>query len=185
MTKNVKHSKGTVRWGTPNGKPEDGEDIVDRCRRVMGAIDFDPCSEERFNAVVKATRYYSLLERGEDALLLPWEGRTMCNHPGGLTKKFWRKLFQSPDVTQCMWIGFSNEQLGILASEEYHPSDFSICYHRKRVPFNRHDAQPDDDNNPAHANYTCGVGVDHNAFVREFGPLGKIQAGPLAIYGIV
>jgi len=175
VTKNAKHSKETNRWGTPNGSAQDGEDIVDRCRRVMGSIDLDPCSEARFNAVVKATTYYSFLERGEDGLLLPWYGNVMCNHPGGLTKQFWRKAINS-DAKQIMWIGFSNEQLGILADEAAHPSDFSICYHRKRIPFTRHDGY---EGAPAHANYICGINVDHDAFIREFGDLGKIQKGPL------
>lgn len=172
---NVKHSKATKRWGTPNGDPSKGEDIVDRCRRVMGGITLDPCSEERFNLVVKAEQYYSLLERGEDGLLLPWFGNVMCNHPGGLTVKFWRKATTS-DADQIMWIGFSNEQLGILADEEAHPSDFSMCYLRKRIPFTRHDGF---EGAPAHANYICGINVDHEKFLTEFAGLGKVQKGPL------
>ncbi len=172
----AQHSKATVRWGTPN----DGKwNIVDRCRRTMGGIDLDPCSEEKFNLVVQATQYYSLLERGEDGLGLPWFGRMMINPPGLVVREFWEKALMS-EAEQIMWVGFSNEQLGQLADASAHPSDFAICYLRKRIPFNRFDATPDTPDRPAHANYICGISVDPDAFIREFGDLGKIQFGPLA-----
>jgi hypothetical protein len=160
----------------------------------MGKITFDPCSESLFNKVVQADVYYSFLERGEDGLKLPWRQATwnldvvnvLLNPPGeekgkkrvGYVRKFWEKMLVEP-IDQCVYIGFSNEQLGILADASAHPSDFSICYLRNRIPFNRHD-RPEGEGSPSHANFAVGVNVDHEAFVREFGPLGKIQKGPLA-----
>lgn len=143
----------------------------------MGGIDFDPCSEARFNAVIKATTYYSLLERGEDGLKLPWAGRTLVNPPGGLIAKFWRKLLGEDAVSQAMWIGFSVEQLCILVGEAAHPLDFSTCILRKRLHF-RHHADPDKER-PSHGNYVCGVNVNPDRFEEEFGPLGKIIHGRL------
>ncbi len=165
----AQHSKATARWGTP-------EDIVERARRVMGGIDLDPCSESKFQTTVKAVRYYSLTERGEDGLLLPWNGRVFVNPPGGMIRSFWERGLSQP-VEQLIWIGFSMEQLGQLADASAHPSDFSICFLRKRISFQRHD---DYEGTPSHANFVSGVNVDHATFVREFGPLGKIQAGPLS-----
>jgi hypothetical protein len=94
---NPQHSNVTNRWGTP-------EDIVERARKTMGGIDLDPCSEEVFNATIKATQYYSFLERGEDGLVLPWFGRVLLNPPGeekgkprvGYVRKFWERALAEP-----------------------------------------------------------------------------------------
>jgi len=167
---NARHSKATVRWGTP-------EDIIARERRVFGGqIDLDPCTEAAFEHVVGATHNYSLIDRGQDGLALPWFGRVHCNPPGGLIPEFWRKALGS-DATQVIWVGFSIEQLGILADEEAHPLDFSCCILRKRLGFRRHDGF---EGAPSHANFICGINVSHAAFSIEFGPLGKVTAGRLA-----
>jgi len=150
----------------------------------MGSIDLDPCSEAFFNATVKATTYYSFLERGEDGLVLPWYGNVFLNPPGEekgkkrmkYVPRFWERLLTQPDVKQGIYIGFTNEQLGILADAIAHPSDFSICFLRTRIPFDPHTGEA---SSPAHANFVTGVNVDHDAFVKEFGPLGKVQKGPL------
>lgn len=177
---NPQHSSATHRWGTER-------DVVERGRRVMGGITFDPCSEELFNKVVQADVYYSYTERGENGLLLPWpkDAKTLLNPPGeekgkprvGYVRKFWEKMLVEP-IEQCVYVGFSMEQLGILADASAHPSDFSICYLRNRIKFNRHD-RPEGEGSPSHANFVCLIGGDHDAFVREFGPLGKVQKGPL------
>lgn len=164
------HSKGTKRWGSP-------EDIVERGRRVMGAIDLDPCSEPKFQEVVRAERYYDLLNRGEDGLVLPWSGRVWCNPPGQLVREFWQKAL-SESCDQMIWVGFSVEQLCVLADEEAYPMDFSICIVRKRIAFTRHDGYR---GSPSHGNYLAGVGVDPAAFEREFAPLGRIHHGRFSL----
>lgn len=168
----VQHSRKTVRWGTP-------ADIVERARRTMGGIDLDPCSESKFQETVKAATYYSLLERGQNGLELPWTGRVLVNPPGGLIREFWRKLIDSP-IDMGVWIGFSMEQLGLLADMPAHPSDFSICFLRRRISFVRFDDRPDRPSRPSHANFVVGLNVPHTAFLQEFGSLGKVQAGGLA-----
>ncbi|HEY6019172.1 MAG TPA: hypothetical protein VIY48_04510 [Candidatus Paceibacterota bacterium] len=150
----------------------------------MGGIDLDPCSEAQFNEVIKATKYYSLLERGEDGLKLPWFGKVWLNPPGeernkprlGLVRAFWEKLF-TEDVEQAIYVGFSMEQLGQLADASVHPSDFSICYLRNRLHFNRHDGN---NGSPTHSNFICGINVFHDSFEREFKDLGKVQRGPMS-----
>lgn len=167
------HSAATPRWGTPGGKEDS---VVERARRAMGSIDFDPCSEAGFNEVVRAAEYYSLLEKQQDALKLPWLGKTrLVNHPGGWTIEFWNKtMSESQGDVQSIWIGFSLEQLGILADEEYHPSDFCIVYPRKRIKFTRHDGFS---GSPSHSNYICGINVEPAAFYREFSSMGRVQFG--------
>lgn len=172
------HSNKTHRWGTPSF-------IVERCRRVMGGITLDPCSESKFNETIKADQYYSFLERGEDGLVLPWFGKVLLNPPGeekgkkrqNYVKRFWDRLLTEP-IEQAIYIGFTMEQLGILADAKAHPTDFSILYARKRIPFDRHDGGG---KNPAHANFIVGLNVDHALFTKEFADLGKIQKGPLVL----
>lgn len=145
----------------------------------MGGISLDPCSEAAFESVVQADTSYSLLDRNQDGLQLPWFGNVLCNPPGGLVVDFWRRAFEQP-IDQMIWIGFSVEQLCILADEEYHPLDFSLCMLRKRIPFRRHDGY---EGSPSHGNYVVGVSVDPDAFQREFGELGKISHGTSTILG--
>jgi hypothetical protein len=170
---NAQHSKEEIRWGTPI-------DIVERARKVMGTIDLDPCSSVDFNRVVNADNFYSLDDRGEDGLVLPWWGNVFVNPPGGLVKQFWRKAFSRDNScnkypptawNQMIWVGFSVEQLALLADEEYHPMDFSFCILRKRLKFTRHDGYS---GSPSHANYVCGVNVHHQSFAERFSPLGRV-----------
>lgn len=134
----AQHSNESVRWGTP-------AEWIEREREVFdGPIHFDPCSESEFNAVVGAQRYFSLEERGEDGLKLPWpyvltQGSNVHeNPPGGLVREFWRKTLTEPSVKQCMWTGFAMNQLNLLADEIAHPTDFSIVYLRTRIKFVPH-----------------------------------------------
>ena len=166
----AQHSKATPRWGTP-------EDIVERARRVMDGITLDPCSESVFQETVQAARHYSLTERGEDGLTLPWAGNVFLNPPGGAVPEFWRRALEQP-VQQLIWCGFSVEQLCLLADEIAHPLDFSFCMLRKRLGFTRHDGY---EGSPSHGNYVCGLGVVHAAFQREFASLGKVIRGPFAV----
>jgi hypothetical protein len=134
---NAQHSADSVRWGTPY-------EWIEREREVFnGPIHFDPCSEAEFNATVGAALYFSLEERGEDGLKLPWPTfsnimTVHLNPPGGLIREFWDKVLVEPSVQQCMWYGFAMNQLNLLADKEVHPTDFSIVYLRKRIPFNPH-----------------------------------------------
>lgn len=133
----AQHSNESVRWGTP-------AEWIAREREVFdGPIHFDPCSEAEFNAVVGAQRYFSLEERGEDGLKLPWDVgfpniNVHINPPGGLIREFWRKTLAEPAVHQCMWTGFAMNQLNLLADEIAHPTDFSIVYLRTRIKFVPH-----------------------------------------------
>ncbi len=183
----IQHSHETSRWGTPD---DSRFRIVSRARLTMGSIDFDPCSEEKFNKTVKATTYFSFIERGEDGMTLPWvkDANTLLNPPGeekgkprqNFVKRFWNKMLVEP-IKQCIYIGFSMDQLAILADAKYHPTDFSCLFLRNRIPFDRHDLNPGEKGQPSHANFVVGYKVDHKAFVKNFGELGKIIAGPLAV----
>jgi hypothetical protein len=163
---NAKHSKESVRWGTPSF-------LVEKARTVMGSIDLDPCTELKFEPIIKAKKSYSLLDRGEDGLELPWEGNVFLNPPGGVVKEFWEKACKHSGAV--FWVGFSVEQLCTLtdyAYGGYHPLDFSTCLLRKRINFKR----PDDyEGAPSHANYVTCINVDRISFVKEFRGFGYIN----------
>ncbi len=136
----------------------------------MGGLDLDPCSSDYFNRVIKAPTYYSWDDRQEDGLELPWAGKLFVNPPGKMVKEFWRKAMSEP-IEQMIWVGFSVEQLALLAEEPVHPMDMSFCILRKRLHFTRHDGYS---GSPSHSNYVCGYGVDHTKFAEQFAPLGRI-----------
>ncbi len=206
---NAQHSAESVRWGTPS-------EWIEREREVFdGPIHFDPCSEREFNEVVGAECYFSLEERGEDGIKLPWSHpyrqilNVHLNPPGGLIREFWDKVLVEPSVKQCMWYGFAMNQLNLLADKEVHPTDFSIVFLRKRIPFNPHSTAkckackgtgwkfwtgPQNNeackscrgtgkvqgDRPSQANYLCGMGVDPSRFERVYKDLGAVRHGRLA-----
>lgn len=183
MPANILHSAETTRWGTPDGDPSKGHDIISRERRVMGRIGFDPCSETKFNVVVKADKFLSWEERGEDGLVLPWEDLCHVNPPGKLVVEFWDKMFKEIHVgrvTQAIWVGFAMNQLNLLVDCQFHPSDFLLCYVRKRIPFNRHDKTAETVDRPSQNNYIVGIGVDPVKFHAEFDSIGKVVEGRCA-----
>jgi len=160
---NVLHSAKENRWGTPS-------DIIERARNTMGSITLDPCSSVTFNEVVRAEEFYSLDDFGQNGLDLPWKGNILLNPPGKKVKDFWRKAFQEP-ITQMIFIGFSVEQLALLADEPQHPLDYCFCILRKRIRFTRHDGYS---GSPSHSNYIAGVYTDPTRFKDQFSPLGRV-----------
>lgn len=173
MSANARHHKVTSRWGT---SPE----IVQLGRTVIGGAyhDTDPCTEAMFEPVVGALTSYSILDRGEDGLVLPWLGHVICNPPGGLVREFWRKAVAEVSAYRAAsvyWVGFSVEQLCLLADEPVHPLDYSTCFLRKRIGFCRHDGKR---GSPTHSNYcTFVTSVQSLAgrFAQTLAPHGRVQ----------
>jgi hypothetical protein len=171
----ARHSKATPRWGTP-------ANWVAMARRALGGrIDLDPMSESTFNDVVQARRFFCELD---DGLKRPWLCATMLINPaGGLVVEAWRKLcseYGEGHVRRAIWIGFSVEQLNLLADESWHPDDFSKLTVRKRISFNRHDGYK---GSPSHANYVVGLGIAAGLFEQAFSGMGRFHHGRLALHG--
>lgn len=76
-------ARATDRWLTP-------ADIA----ALLGRFDLDVCSEAG-GSHIQADRYYSL-DRGEDGLVLPWEGRVFCNPPYSAPLAWARRLAAHP-----------------------------------------------------------------------------------------
>lgn len=170
-TPSALHSKKTVKWGTPAHIVTCGRQLLDN------QIDLDPASSEQFNKIIQATCYYTETINGLNQI---WMGNTFVNPPGGLIKDFWLKLIESilkGWVEKAFWVGFSVEQLCVLADLDYHPLDFSICILRKRIAFNTEQLTKGE--SPAHGNYVTGLGVDKVLFSKLFDSQGKVIHGPL------
>jgi len=161
---NAKHSKATVNWGTP-------ADIVERSRRALGGrIELDPMSSPEFNKFVGAERIYT---KDDDGLKKVWRAETLfINPPGGLVVQAWEKLAYSiGDFRRAIWIGFSVEQLCLLANHMPNPLYYPTLICRKRISFIRDDGYT---GSPSHGNYISAIGVDPDLFAECFRDLGAI-----------
>lgn len=67
----VVYNSGNDEWYTPL-------EIIESARKVLGEIELDPTSNEKANARVKATKYYTL---EDNALEKEWQGRTIFMNP--------------------------------------------------------------------------------------------------------
>lgn len=166
------HSKKTVKWGTPTH-------IIELARKLLdNEIDMDPATSPEFNQLVKALLIYTEHDNG---LIQPWGGNVFVNPPGGLIVEFWEKLIQevmSGEVQKAFWVGFSIEQLCLLADQPMGPQDFALCVLRKRLDFNTEQLNPG--GSPSHGNYVVGLGVDYEDFKKLFHPFGKVTRGVYA-----
>lgn len=169
---NARHSKATPRWGTPT------EYIAMARTSLGGRIELDPMSEPTFNAIVGAERIYT---EQDDCFTQPWTCETMLINPaGGLVVLAWQRLiseWNEGNVKRAVWIGFSVEQLNLLADEPSHPDDFSKLTCRKRISFVRHDGFV---GAPGHANYVVGLGIDPTLFELAFAGRGRFHHGRYA-----
>ncbi len=151
-------------------------------RRALGGyIDLDPMSEAKFNATVRAAHYYTEQDNG---LAQSWKCRTLFINPaGGWVVEAWRKLVHEYYLHRfkAIWVGFSVEQLNLLADEIIHPLDYSCLITRSRIGFVRHD---DYEGAPSHGNYIVGVGIHAVTFESAFNGRGRFAHGSFAITGM-
>ncbi len=190
MTANhlARHSKADPNWTTP-------APLIANIRRCLGGvIDFDPFSSDIANLVVQARRYYT--RSGPSGFVEFWDSDAIViNPPGLMVKEAWQKLCQeilAGRARRAIWIGFSVEQLCLLADPvedgepdevrwargDFHPMDFSHVMLRKRISFVREDGTT---GSPSHSNYLCAPGVPHWDFASVFSKYGRVFGGPLSI----
>ena len=171
---NARHSKKTVRWGTPP------EWVEMACMALGGRPDLDPMSEPKFNEVVRADRFFT---KKNNSLNQPWQCKRMVINPaGGLVVDAWRKLagnWANGAIKRAVWFGFSVEQLCVLADEPLHPMDFSVLTCRKRIDFLTQRLKPG--SRPSHGNYVVGIGMPAADFERAFAGRGRFDHGKHAV----
>ena len=83
---------GNQEWNTPAR-------ILEAARKVMGAIDVDPASNDQAQESVRAATYYT---RERSGLLEQWAGRVWLNPPysSALLRAFIRHLFREMWATR-------------------------------------------------------------------------------------
>lgn len=177
-----RHTMDSDSWYTPSC-------FVEAARDVMGGIDLDPASHEEANRIVNAPRFFTEEENG---LVQLWPGRVFLNPPGGLVDEFWAKLlleWQHALVQECVWIGYSLEQLQTLqVGADITPLDFTMCVPNRRIAFIENEAKrtariakllqngkkPNLKSSPSHANYITYLGPHVQRFRSVFGRFGKV-----------
>jgi hypothetical protein len=179
LTANARHLKEDPNWITPGAGQR--VDLVGRIRECLGGeIELDPYSSPIANTVVGASRFFTAKEDGHEQL---WESpAVMVNHPGGHTVRAWQKAcveFTAGRARQIIWVGFSIEQLNLLADQKLHPLDYSVLITRNRIDFIK-EATLQKGGRPSHGNYLVGMGVSHTKFTEVFQDLGYISQGVVA-----
>lgn len=164
--------------------------IVDRARKVLGAIDLDPASDLEANETIRAAEIIALPQNG---LLLPWHGRVFLNPPGGKLDVrtlepvrggwknvvssvacWWSKLdyeYCQGNVTEAIYVGFTLEAFVNSQRFAKHPiQHYSFCVPSERIEY------------PASADATSGnafggsviayLGPNPTVFEKQFSDLG-------------
>lgn len=171
---NIQHSSRTDLWGTPI-------DIIEAARDVLGGIDLDPASDERFNARVGASK---ILTASDDALVTPWPNgcSVFLNPPGGkrgrdsMTVLFWQRLLeyrQQGSMKHAIFLAFSLEALQTTQQCELSIGHFTMCIPRRRLRFVSPDGATGEA--PSHSNviaYLPGTVQVHSRFVSLFSQFG-------------
>lgn len=164
-------SSETSSWGTP-------ESILARVRAVLGPIDTDLASSEKFNLVVRAARFFSA-ENPCPKVLTRAKG-VFCNPPGnGALKTFWMTLMLNrKNFEHAVFVAFSLESvyttqgLGVPSVTQ-----FPHCFPSSRVRYNRESGAPG--GSPPRGSliaYVPGTVDKTEAFMRHFGDLGVCHA---------
>ncbi len=165
-------------WRSPSGGDDEWytrTQFVEAARQVLGAIDLDPASNARAQEVVQATRYYSLTDRGEDGLELPWAGRVFLNPPFSNARAFGTKLMQDyeagrVDAAIMVFNAYSGD------SRWYVPfQDYPWCLARGSAFYKPGEAVR---SNPVVWAGFVYLGLDFDAFTDRFSQLGRVYKDP-------
>ncbi len=173
---NIQHSSRTDCWYTPL-------DILERVRRVIGPIEFDPASDRFGNMRVGAKTYFSKTSQS-DGLSLGWpEGTNIfCNPPGGkrgnqsMTALFWARLMSyRPVIKEAIFLCFSAEALQNTQGKGV-PSicRFPFCVPKRRIRFVNEQGEGA---SPSHSNvivYVPGSLNNTVQFESTFADLGDV-----------
>lgn len=157
----VAHNSGENEWYTPAA-------YVEAARRVMGGIDLDPASTAEANAVVKASRFYTM---DDDGLEQEWAGRVFLNPPyaTGLVDRFTRKLIDSQNVMQAVVL--SNNATETRWFQDLAQAATALCFPRGRI---RYWSVGRDSLSGLQGQVFIYLGDNHGRFLEEFGAFGFV-----------
>lgn len=124
----VTNNSGDTEWFTPVS-------YIEAARTVMGGIDLDPASCAAANAVVGASRFWTV---DDDGLIQPWEGRVWMNPPyaAKLIRPFAERLagtFQSGEVTEAVALVNSATETGWW--QTIAGAATALCFPQRRIRF--------------------------------------------------
>jgi ParB family chromosome partitioning protein len=158
----VTHNSGNNEWHTPSV-------YVEAARRVLGAIDLDPASNDAANETVQAETYYTA---EDDGLLQDWAGTVFMNPPYSdkLVGKFVDKLvyhFVAGDVQSAVVLVNNATETAWFQTLAGHAR--AICFPSRRIRF----AGPNEKSQTGlQGQAFVYIGNDPHAFVEEFGGFG-------------
>jgi phage N-6-adenine-methyltransferase len=152
----------TTEWYTPVR-------YIEMARRVMGAIDLDPCSSAQANATIRAAIFY---DKDSDGLKHLWHGRVWMNPPySKATKAFVKKLLfehRCGHVEQAIMLLSVNT----IDRSWFNPLwQFVLCFHYGRVKFDSPDPGVEISTPPLGSVFIY-IGANTTAFIREFTQIG-------------
>lgn len=107
--------------------------IIEAARFTMRSIDLDPCSSAQANEIVKAAKFYTVVD---DGLSLEWFGNVWVNWPYGRTSnRQWAErlayMYESGRIKSACCINFVSTSEGWFQNLKHYPR-FEL---RERVDF--------------------------------------------------
>jgi len=148
----------TPEWYTPR-------EVIERVVAVMGAIDLDPCSNERGEPRVPATQHFTAVD---DGLSQPWRGRIYMNPPYGKEIGAWvdklAEEFEYGNVTEAIALVPARTDTSWWA----HLPAGMVCFATGRLTFSDH---------PTPAPFpsaVCYLGSRQREFAEQFLSLGLV-----------
>lgn len=144
---NPKHLSKSNLWYTPTW-------LIEKCREVLGPIDFDPASDKFGNSRVEASDYW---EYGALHHEWPKMQSVFLNPPGGKiglrsqAALFWHKLISewaAGKFEHGIFIAFSVEIMQTGQCAGVPPQAFPFCVPSTRFGFDMPDGSPSE--NPSH-----------------------------------
>lgn len=161
----VANASGENEWYTP---PE----FIERARQAMGGIDLDPASCKEAQKVVKAKRFYDILD---DGLSKKWKGRVWMNPPYSkdACSKFAEKLLAhaaAGDISQaCVLVNNATETAWMQPMLR---TCAAVCFPEGRIKF--HDKTGKPANSPLQGQAILYFGSNRDDFEKAFSDIGPI-----------
>lgn len=161
----VSQNSGNDEWYTP-------KDIIELARSVMGSIDTDPASCETANKIVKAGKFFDVMQ---DGLSQKWSGNVWMNPPysRGLCSSFVHKLIEereSGNISQA--IAIANNATETEWGQLLLKNCDAICFRSGRVRFLGAELEPI--NTPLQGQMICYFGNQTTKFRKAFEAQGVV-----------
>ena len=147
--------------------------IIEKARKVMGAINTDPASNAVAQKYIKADRWFS---KEDDGLSKKWEDNVWLNPPysTSLLTKFVDKLVSEKDrYTQLIMLVHNATES--LWAQKLFKHCMALCFVKGRINFLDEEGK-ELGGNPMQGSMILAFGhVDKEKFRKEFGEMGRLM----------